>query len=123
MHYILAFQMLCGLFGAFVADRKRRSRPLWAAVAAGIPIAGVVWVLVVPPRPDLPAGPGPPDAAGARRSRPARCAGRFQPDCLGCPHFRRDLFGHDAAPGSRGRCTFYRMPLVAPNDGHRPHDR
>jgi hypothetical protein len=119
VHYFLVFQVLCGLFGAFVAGRKGRSKLLWAAMAAAVPVAGVVWVLLLPERRAPRAGPVP---AGPPRRRPARCCGEFRPDCLGCPYFRRDLFGHDTAAGNRGRCTFYQKHLVAGSEEGRRRD-
>ena len=112
MHYFLAFQILCGFFSAHVAGRKGRSRPRWWCVGALLPVVGVALALIV----DQPRGYGPdleaPATGGEALHRPRRCSGEFIPDCLGCPYFRRRLFGSDGADAVRGYCEFFARELL-----------
>jgi hypothetical protein len=115
MYHLIAFQVFCGLFCAFLAARSGHSRLFWGLVGCLVPVAGVGLCLHETRRalrpPSQPAnriaGTG-----GDTRKRPERCCGRYIPECWGCPHFRRRLFG-GAAEGSKGRCAFFGRDLRA----------
>ncbi|MFO8006485.1 MAG: hypothetical protein R6V05_01985 [Candidatus Brocadiia bacterium] len=111
MHYLVAFQILCGFFAAYVAVRKERSGLRWWCVGALLPAVGVALALMV----DSASGSGPgDDTSGGPQEplrRPRRCSGQFIPDCLGCAHFRRRLFGSEADEMVRGYCEFYAREL------------
>lgn len=117
MYYVIAFQVLCGFFSAYVADRKGRNGVLWWFVGALVPVFGVALSLALPQAP----GPRPLSAGAAgergersRRRRPKRCCGSYIPDCHGCPYFRRQLFDPGRSEGKKGRCEFYEKDLVPP---------
>ncbi|NLW50120.1 MAG: hypothetical protein GXY85_04655 [Candidatus Brocadiaceae bacterium] len=112
MDYLIVTSALCGFFSAFVAGRKGRSPVAWWFVGALLPGVGCLLSLAVPARAAVQDDAPWPDAAPpAARRRPARCCGRFLPDCYGCPHFRRRLFAPEDGERSRGRCEFYGKEL------------
>jgi hypothetical protein len=110
MYYVVAFQVLCGFFSAFVAGRKGRSRIVWWLIGALLPVLGVVLSLTAADRGASSAGG--PGAGGRRKGRkPKRCCGAYIADCLGCPNFRRQLF-EDSPPAARkGYCDFLQKDL------------
>lgn len=115
MYYLIAFQVLCGCFSAFVAGRKGRSRLAWWLMGALLPVFGVLLSLAAP------AAPGAPRSAAAAtdtkrepsqtRKRPKRCCGSYIPDCFGCPFFRRQLFDSDRSEDKKGYCEFFGREL------------
>lgn len=115
MEYLIAFQLLCGAFGAYLARRKNRSVVLWFGIAAVVPVAGVVLALVV-------GKAGRTEAKKAKRKkgehggknrprRPRRCNGSYISDCRGCPYFYRPLFDTTYDENHKGRCRFYDREL------------
>ncbi|MFP4027987.1 MAG: hypothetical protein ACLFWL_09365 [Candidatus Brocadiia bacterium] len=108
MEYILAFQLLCGFFSAFLAVRKHRSLTGWFAIGLLVPVAGVIFAWVIGPyslkdsqkQSDMPTE----KPAG---KRPKRCCGYYVPDCQGCPYFEKPLFDKSFEGDRKGRCRFY----------------
>jgi len=109
MGYIVAFQLLCGLFASFVAARKRRSRLAWFAVGMLLPIVGVVLALKV--RHSSVRRKAPVGGVSPGRRAPNRCSGCYIPDCLGCPHFSRPLFDPSYGDSRRGHCKLFGRDL------------
>ena len=114
MNYLIVTFALCGFFSAYVAGRKGRSPVAWWFVGALLPVVGLLLSLTLPPR--SPAGeqegwgPGAPAPRPPLR-RPKRCCGFYIPDCCGCPHFRRHLFGPSRSERMKGRCEFFGKDL------------
>lgn len=118
MYYLIVIQVFAGFFSAFVASRKGRNRFFWWTVGTFVPLLGVALALAVPRKAAPPSfGPARQTAAAGRssRKRPKRCCGSYIPDCFGCPHFRRQLFGPDPAEEKKGYCTLFGKDLVAPH--------
>ena len=119
-YYLIIVQVLCGCFSAFVAGRKGRDRIRWWFVGALLPVVGVVLSLKVgeagreaPVALSAPASAATNGSASAeRRQRPSRCCGSYIPDCLGCPHFRRQLFSAEHREGMKGRCEHFDRELL-----------
>jgi len=117
MHYFVAFQILCGFFAAYVAVRKGRSGLRWWCAGAFLPVVGVALALTVDRRRGSDTGEETSEDPQEPLRRPRRCSGQFIPDCLGCAHFRRRLFGSEAGETVRGYCEFYARELC---DEERP---
>lgn len=120
MHYLIAFQVLCGCFSAFAAGRKGRRPAIWWFIGALIPVFGVVLSLAVPDspasRPATATGAGGKTVRARRaRAKPKRCCGSYIPDCFGCPHFRRKLFDPSRSKGKKGYCEFFLKDLMDPS--------
>jgi hypothetical protein len=114
MEYLIAFQLLCGCFAAFVAGRRSRSRAAWWFVGALLPVAGVVLALTAS-HPGAAGSSGPAHSASEPRKpagRPRRCCGSYIPDCLGCPYFRRPLFDGEGSSQKKGTCTLLGTDLT-----------
>ena len=47
MAYLFAFQILCGLFSAFVASQKGRNPVLWGTIGTCLPVFGVLLAVMV----------------------------------------------------------------------------
>ena len=113
MLHVLAFQIGCGAFTAFLAAREGRSRLAWFLVGMALPALGVVLALLV-------------HRAGRRRGSPAerpqappravrrarRCTGEYIADCQGCPHFSRPLFDDSYDGVRKGRCVLLHRELT-----------
>ena len=109
--YVVAFQLLCGGFAAFLAAGKRRSWPLWFALGLLIPILGVALAWWIP------------EKRGERRSSareglrpkkcpPTRCVGHYIADCAGCPYFLKPLFDPSYSGPRKGYCTLFARDLL-----------
>ena len=113
MAYLVAFQLLCGAFGAFLASRKRRSPAAWFAIAFALPIVGVILAYRVGEyrraKPRLREGR---DERRRPLQPPKRCCGSYIPDCLGCPHFSRPLFDDSYTGGKKGYCRLFGKQLL-----------
>jgi hypothetical protein len=117
MEYFLAFQLLCGLFAAFVAARKGRSALVWFALGLLLPIVGVVLALRArPPRVRTEGPRASVDEAASQRQPPRRCCGSYIPDCLGCPFFTRPLFDPSYEGPKKGYCQHFENVLVEEGD-------
>ena len=112
MPYILAFQVFCGCFSAYVAAQKGRSAILWLLAGALLPVFGVVWILLLEGRGKRPRTPSSGGRAPSKRRRPRRCSGEFTSDCLGCSYFRRRLFSVESSEDVRGYCGYYGKDLI-----------
>ncbi len=119
MAYLFAFQILCGLFSAFVASQKGRNPALWGTIGACLPVFGVLLAVMVgdndadaPPR--FWSRPAP-KKRRTPPSRPKRCKGTYVPDCRGCAYFRRPLFDHEL-PEKKGTCAFFGKELLEEAD-------
>jgi hypothetical protein len=130
MQYLIAFQLLCGCFSAFVAGRKGRNRLAWWVVGALVPVFGVLLSLMVPEATGIPVvRPGRKRRERHPRkppARPKRCRDSYVPDCQGCPYFRRPLFDAERTAGKKGTCTFFGNDLVeqpAQDESHVVSDR
>lgn len=124
MEYLLAFQVLCGCFAAYVTARQGRNWLAWFAVGMLLPVVGVVLALSAAKEHlgrkatarRILWGKTDKLAEGAPR-RPRRCRGSYIPDCQGCPYFRRNPLFEPGDDGPRkGYCRYYRQALVE-NDG------
>lgn len=115
MLHVLALQIACGAFAAFVAARNGRNRAVWFAIGMLLPVLGVVLALSA----KKPYAPGE-YTGGATRSlprRPKRCIGAYTADCLGCRHFSRPLFDDSYKNGKKGRCGLFRRELIEQAQG------
>jgi len=128
MYYLIIIQVLCGCFSAFVAGRKGRDRLRWWLIGALLPVVGVVLSLKVgqaeakaPVALGAPASPEAVAKAADPRHRPSRCCGSYIADCLGCPHFRRQLFTAEQRDGLKGRCEHFDRELVKEPSRTRRH--
>jgi len=118
--YLLAIQIACGCFAAFLAARQGQSRPAWFAVGALLPVVGVLLALWATRTRPARAEAGRPGASGKEakgrargRRPPRRCRGSYIPDCVGCPHFRASpLFDPSLQDSRKGYCELFGKPLV-----------
>ena len=108
--YLVALQLFCGCFSAFVAGQKDRNRIAWWFIGALLPVLGVALSLSVRPAPAESAGPA--SRAAQKRQRPKRCCGTYIPDCFACPHFRKALFRTDEDESQKGYCEYFEKPLA-----------
>ena len=106
MEYLVAFQVLCAGFAAFVAARKGRSAILWFAVGL-LPVVGVVLALTV----ERPSARREGRGKGAEPRPPRRCRGSYIPDCEGCPFFTRPLFDASYQGPKKGYCKRFERTL------------
>ena len=124
MYYLLIIQVLCGCFSAYVAGRKGRDRVRWWFIGALLPVVGVVLSLrATEVRQEVPGTLGAP-ASGKKTEachRPSRCCAAYIPDCLGCSHFRRQLFSAEHREGLKGRCDYFDRELVEESSRKRRH--
>ncbi len=115
--YLVAFQLLCGAFGAFLASRKRRSPAAWFAIAFAVPVVGVILAFTV--REYRRAKPGVSKCRQEQRRTlqpPKRCCRSYIPDCLGCPYFNRPLFDDSYTGERKGYCRLFGKELLESGD-------
>jgi len=114
MEYLVAIQLLCGSFAAYVASRKNRNRFLWFLLGLAVPVGGVLMALIVGKGQRTPGkGVESPDVAEAEPRRPPkRCCGSYIPDCRGCPYFTRPLFDPSYGGRRKGYCELFEKELI-----------
>jgi len=110
MEYLIAAQLFCGVFAAYVAAGKCRSKLAWFFIGL-IPIVGVVAAVLAPHA--APCGHFGARSTGRTSApeRAKRCSGTFIPDCRGCAYFRKPLFDPSYAETREGYCEFFHKEL------------